>query len=424
MSFIAKTATNTLPSISVAINQILGLVYSSAHKEVVSRLLVEALHRPHREVEELMHALHDYLLGYHLGGKMVDETYINLKIFKPFRIELDPMDETTEFLPQVTPCRCGGNYCQSWQYEYIDVYRDIYLTMGSFYRSTYIQRGTSHARINWDLLDENEELSSKNSSENSSEVSEWHSEWLSSEHSYAEATQIPAPDGYGCMCAGCVLDEDDFNQPSSPVPSNHGYDCWCRKCCGEDEEDEIHDHTSVQQEEEDKGEPNFAKDDRGGINYYCKRHDKREYRAKSAKKDAKKRALFKKRGARNPRLDVRRETRNSKTAIKRKRFDVSSDEEIEDTVYTAPSQCKNVVEPSDVYDNPPLEEQEHHDSDLPEKDSRYHRKNRHTKREKHIRDQEKMARELGIPVARKMKRRDIPTSRYNRHKEHLDREEF
>jgi hypothetical protein len=31
-----------------------------------------------------------------------------------------------------------------------------------------------------------------------------------------------------------------------------------------------------------------------------------------------------------------------------------------------------------------------------------------------------MARELGIPLARKMKRRDIPTSRYNRHKACLD----
>jgi hypothetical protein len=426
MSFIAKTTTNTLPSISVATNQILDLLHSGAHKEVVSRLLVEALHRPHRKLEELMHSLHDYLLGYHLGGKMVDETYINLKIFKPFRIELDPMDKTTEFMSHVAPCRCGGIHCQDWQYEYIDAYGDIYLTMRSYYRSTYIQRGAAHARINRTSLDDIEEESDTELFEEPS--SEDDANTLSFLQS-CRISRIPSPvPSNHCLNYWCVCrHEDDFNQPSYPVPSNHGYDCWCRKCCGEDEEDEedeIYNYMSVQQDEDDEGEPNFVKDDRGGINYYCKRHDKREFRAKSAKEDAKKQSSFKKhfkkRGARNPRTNLRRETRNSK----RKYLDVSSDEEDEILQYEPatnikPAQYETFIK-YETYDNPPLEPQEHFDADLPEKDDRYHRKNRHTKREKHIRDQEKMARELGIPVARKMKRRDIPTSRYNRHKASLD----
>jgi hypothetical protein len=38
------TSVNTLPAIEVAINQVINLVHSNAHKEVVSRLLIEALH--------------------------------------------------------------------------------------------------------------------------------------------------------------------------------------------------------------------------------------------------------------------------------------------------------------------------------------------------------------------------------------------
>jgi hypothetical protein len=343
MSFSTQTSTNTTP-ISVAINQIINLVRSQAHDAVVSRLLVEALNRPPRECEEIIHAFHDYLLGLHLGGGVVHETYKKLGIFKPFKIETDPMDNTTSFMkPFIDKCKCHGVHCGKWDYTYIwnHLYRILHLGLGTFYRSPYIQLGAAHARIceDWDIED--------------------------------DFTDKPSSPSYSRMAS------------ESPVYENHGYNCWCSNCCGEDE---IYDNTSVQQEEEDKGEPNFAKDDRGCINYHCKRHNKR----------------------------------NIKTSIKRKHSDVSSDE---DEIVRHEPEIDPFLEYG-MYYNPPLEKQEQHDSDLPEKDSRYHRKNRHIKREKHIRDQEKMARELGIPVARKMKRRDIPTSRYNRHKERIDMEEF
>ena len=351
MSANASSSFNTksthVASTPVAINPILNLVNSNAHKEVVLRLLLEAMNRPHREMEELMHA---------------------------------------------------------------------------------------HTRINMTSLDDIEEESDTELFEEPSYKDDTSAQSLLQT---CRISRIPSPVlSSHCLNGWCVCcHEDDFNQPSYPVPSNHGYDCWRRKCCREDEEDEIYDYTSIQQEEDDEGEPDFAKDDRGGINYHCNRHDKREYRAKSAKKDAEKHSSFKKhfkkRGARNPRTDLRRETRNSKSCIKRKRLNASSDEDensFENEMLDEPEIDATPVryKPFEycTYDNPPLEPQEHFDADLPEKDDRYHRKNRHTKREKHIRDQEKMARELGIPVARKMKRRDIPTSRYNRHKASIDMEEF
>jgi hypothetical protein len=175
--------------------------------------------------------------------------------------------------------------------------------------------------------------------------------------------------------------------------------------------------------------PDFTKDDRGELNYYHKRHEKREYLAKKEAKvraSSDRRKQFKKRGARNPRPNERRATRNSKNAHKRKHHEVS-DEELEMWM----SDDEEVIAPPTptlTYDNPPQPPQKQDemlfDGDLSEKDSRYHRKKHRYMREKHIRDQEKMARELGIPVARKMKRRDIPSSRYNRHKEAMDFHDF
>ena len=443
MSFNAKTSTNTLSPIGVAINQIINLVHSDAHKEVVSRLLVEALHRSHSDLEEMMHALHDYLLGYHLGGKKVAEIYINLKIFKPFPIKLDPMDDSTSLcLPYASKCLCGGIHCTEWEYDYIDIEKTssshsnlgknshidhngkFYLDMGSFYRSIYIRRGTSNARINWDLLDDIDELTREPE--------------MSRESSNVETTRTPSPFyATNCFCYGCRPDYYDVDDSISCASSHygHGYDCWCNECTKADVDKENNRLWGDIDPDFTKDDPDFSKDDRGGINYHSKRHDKREFRAKERTKDTKKQSSFKKhykkRGARNPRTNVRRETRNSK----RKRLDASSDED--ENSFEMPDELETAMTPLieyDTYDNPPLEPQEHSalensasenfDADLPEKDDRYHRKNRHTKREKHIRDQEKMARELGIPVARKMKRRDIPTSRYNRHKEHIDREEF
>jgi len=402
MSSHTMTSVNTLPAIEVAINQVINLVHSNAHQSVVSRLLVEALHRPHRELEEMMHALHDYLLGYHLGGKKVADIYINLKIFKPFPIELDPMDDSTSLcLPYASKCLCGGIHCQEWEYDYIDHNGKRYLDMGSFYRSSHIQRGTAHARINWDFLDEiDDELPREPE--------------MSREPSYAEATRTPSP-------------------------FDHGFDCWCNQCTKEDEEEEndrLWGDIDPYDSDFTKDDPDFSKDDRGGINYHNKRHDKREFRAKSAKKDNEKQSSFKKhfnkkhfkkRGARNPRPDIRRETRNSKGGIKRTRLYATSDEESGDEpeISSPPAKAEPLCEDG-TYDNPPMPEQEHFDADLPVKDDRERRlyRKHNYMREKHIRDQEKMARELGIPVARKMKRRDIPTSRYNRHKERFDMENY
>jgi len=404
MSFYAKTSTNTLSSLESAINQIINLVHSGAHKEVVSRLLVEALHRPHRELEEMMHCLHDYLLGYHLGGKEVAEIYTNLKIFKPFPIELDPMDDSTSLcLPYASKCLCGGIHCQEWEYDYLEKtmssHSKRYLDMGTFYRSRYIQLGTAHARINWDFLDEiDDELPSEPE--------------MSRESSYADATRTPSP-------------------------FDHGFDCWCNQCTKEDEEEEkdrLYGDIDPYDSDFTKDDPDFSKDDRGGINYHNKRHDKREFRAKSAKKDIEKQSSFKKhfkkRGVRNPRTDIRRETRNSKAGIKcrikRTRLDATSDEyEYDEPEISSPPAKAEPLCDYGTYDNPPMPEQEHFDADLPVKDDRERRlyRKHNYMREKHIRDQEKMARELGIPVARKMKRRDIPTSRYNRHKEKFDMQE-
>lgn len=449
MSFHAKTSTNTLSPIGIAINQIINLVHSDAHKEVVSRLLVEALHRPHRELEEMMHALHDYLLGYHLGGKKVAEIYINLKIFKPFPIELDPMDDSTSLcLPYASKCKCGGIHCTEWEYDYID-YGKLYLDMGSFYRSSYIQRGTSNARTYWDLLDDIDELT--------------HQPEMSRESSYAEATRTPSPFSSQCYCPGCGLDEDEgislnpsqyatyaathtathsTSRAPSPASLDHGYDCWCKKCTREDEDDEEEKNRlwgDIDPYDSDfaKDDPDFAKDDRGELNYHSKRHDKREYRVKSIKKDIETQSSFKKhfkkRGARNPRPNSRHETRNSKAGIKcrikRNRLDAISDEEDENSFDEPEIASTPAIEHYDTYDNPPMPPQEqdtlHFDGDLPVKDDRERRlyRKHNYMREKHIRDQEKMARELGIPVARKMKRRDIPTSRYNRHKEKFDMQE-
>lgn len=421
MSFTTQTSPNATP-INVAINQIIDLVYSQAHDAVVSRLIVEALHRPHRECEELMHALHDYLLGFHLGGKKVPETYINLRIFHPFKIELDPMDGSAMFFGmKKSTCKCGGIHCGTWEYTYLhddikprgsrdDVPSILYLDMGTFYQSTHIQRGAAHARINWDILDELDELDEPTSPTYSSIASE------------------SAPYSRNTSC--------NTSRAPSPVQYNHGYDCWCNKCSCFFFEDDI--YSEDDWEEVKQHEPDYSKDDRGGINYFCKRHDKREYRAKQAAKDlasSDRRKQFKKRGARNPRMDDRRATRNSKNAIrgavKRKHNEVS-DEELEmsedDDIVATPRSQENSHE---SYDNPPEEplppqEQDEmlFDGDLPEKDSRYHRKKHRYMREKHIRDQEKMARELGIPVARKMKRRDIPSSRYNRHKAVMDFHDF
>ena len=292
--------------------------------------------------------------------------------------------------------------------------------------------------INWDFLDDVEE------------ESETELFW---DASYADATRPPSDE---CMCAGCTLDEDDFNpqrEPSyaeaartpspvdyernpSPARPSHGYDCWCNECIKADEDEEnnrLWGDIDPSDPDNAKDDPDFSKDDRGGINYHSRRHDKREFRAKERTKDAKKQSSFKKhfkkhfkkRGARNPRTNVRHETRNSK----RKHRDVSSDEdensfEMLDELETTTAHLEPHANSASENSASENSASENYDADLPEKDDRYHRKNRHTKREKHIRDQEKMARELGIPVARKMKRRDIPTSRYNRHKEHIDREEF
>ncbi len=431
MSFHAKTSTNTLSPIGVAINQIINLVHSDAHKEVVSRLLVESLHRPHRELEEMMRALHDYLLGYHLGGKMVAEIYINLKIFKPFSIELDPMDDTTEHcLPYASKCICGGVHCTEWEYDYIDDYGKRYLTMGSFYRSSYMQHGTSHARINWDFLDDIDELT--------------HQPEMSRESSYAEATRTPSPFyATHCFCYGCRPDYYGVDDNISCATSHygHGYDCWCNQCTMENEDEEeknrLYGHIDPYDSDFAKNDPDFAKDDRGELNYHSKRHDKREYRVKSIKKDIETQSSFKKhfkkRGARNHRPDTRRQTRNSKAGIKCRikcnRLDTSSDEDEYDELETYEPEIASVSAPVINSDKPSMPPQEqdtlHFDADLPVKDDRERRlyRKHNYMREKHIRDQEKMARELGIPVARKMKRRDIPTSRYNRHKEKFDMQE-
>jgi len=471
MSFHAKTSTNTLSPIGIAINQIINLVHSDAHKEVVSRLLVEALHRPHRELEEMMHALHDYLLGYHLGGKEVHELYLNLKIFKPFPIELDPMNDSTAFCQRYAcKCICGGIHCTEWEYDYITHKGKLYLDMGSFYRSSYIQRGTSHARINWDFLDEVED---ENSTEDFVEDELSREPEMSREPSYAEATRTPSPfyatncfcygcqpdyydvddniscatshdgHGYDCWCASCTREDENrldegISRNPSPVPSNHGYGCWCLECCEGYEDDGSYDYL-YEEMNPAEDDPDFAKDDRGELNYHSKRHDKREYRSKVAKKDIETQSSFKKhfkkRGARNPRPDSRHKTRNSKAGIKcgikRTRLDTSSDEDEygELETYEPEITSKPATEHHDNSDKPLMPEQEqdtlHFDADLPVKDDRERRlyRKHNYMREKHIRDQEKMARELGIPVARKMKRRDIPTSRYNRHKEQFDMQE-
>lgn len=406
MSFTAQTSPNATP-IATAINQIINLVYSHAHTAVVSRLLVEALHRPHRECEEMMHALHDYLLGFHLGGGKVPETYKNMRIFHPFKIELDPMDHTTQHLKKFTAeCKCDGIHCSDaeWEYTYLrdDVLRILYLDMGTFYRSTYIQRGAAHARINWDFLDDIDEPTSPTYSSIASE---------SAPHSCntsCRTSRAPSP--------GPVKDDGEW----------HGFDCWCNECTYSGSEDDMY-YAGIDLEEYN---PDFSKDDRGGLNYYHKRHDKREYLAKKEAKvraSSDRRKQFKKRGARNPRPNERRATRNSKKAangaIKRKHSEISSDEEL----WVSMSEDEEVIAPPTptlMYDNPPedpqVQDEMLFDGDLPEKDSRYHRKKHRYMREKHIRDQEKMARELGIPVARKMKRRDIPSSRYNRHKAVID----
>lgn len=409
MSFNAETTTKT--PLNVAIIQIINLVYSHAHTAVVSRLLVEALNRPHRECEEMMHALHDYLLGYHLGGGKVPETYKNMRIFHPFEVELDPMDHTTNHLEKfTTKCKCGGIHCSDAEWEYTYLKDDVlYLDMGTFYRSSYIQRGAAHARINWDFLDDIDEPTSPTYSSIASESVPQSP--LQSCYTSCNTSRAPSP--------GPVKDDGEW----------HGFNCWCNECTYSDSEDEDYMYYAGIDLEEDN--PDFSKDDRGGLNYYHKRHDKREYLAKKEAKvraSSDRRKQFKKRGARNPRPNERRATRNSKKAangaIKRKHSEISSDEELwmsmsedEEEVITPPTSTL-------TYDNPPEDPQEQDemlfDGDLPEKDSRYHRKKHRYMREKHIRDQEKMARELGIPVARKTKRRDIPSSRYNRHKAVID----
>ena len=425
MSFTAQTSPNTTP-LNVAINQIINLVYSHAHTAVVSRLLVEALHRPHRECEEMMHALHDYLLGFHLGGGKVHETYKNMRIFHPFEIELDPMDISTMCLGEMkSTCKCGGIHCTEWQYTYLydditpsgshdDVHSILYLDMGSFYRSSYIQRGAAHARINWDFLDDiRDDIDEPTSPTYSSIASESAPQ---SPLQSCRTSRAPSP--------GPVKDDGEW----------HGFNCWCNECTYSDSGDEDYMYSEIDLEEYNpdlsKDDPDFSKDDRGGLNYYHKRHDKREYLAKKEAKvraSSDRRKQFKKRGARNPRPNERRATRNSKKAangaIKRKRSEISSDEEL----WMSMSEDEEEVitpTPTLMYDNPheDLQEQDEmlFDGDLQEKDSRYHRKKHRYMREKHIRDQEKMARELGIPVARKMKRRDIPSSRYNRHKDAID----
>lgn len=397
MSFIAKTTTNILPSVIVASNQIINLIYSDAHKEVVSRLMVEAIHRPHRELEEIMHAIHDYLLGYHLGGKKIPEIYINIKIFKPFNIELDPMDETTcNYSYYKSTCICGGIHCQDWEYNYINKDGMCYLDMGSFYNSSYIQSGIAHARINWDFLENSDDETDTT---------------LFQKSSYSDIIRTPSP--IESCHTGCKKHH---------ILSNN--------CAGIDESNIYNDsHKNVH-------DPDFIKDDRGGINYHGnKYHDRREYNAISAKKHDKQ--LFyknhnsyknrfyrvKKNNVHNPCPRDRHETRNSKNSIKRRRID---EDEVDIFMIDDPESdiplVKHFIDYG-YYDNPQMEPQEQYDSELPMKDNRYHRKKHHYMREKHIRDQEKMARELGIPVARKVKRRDIPTSRYNRHKEILDMEE-
>jgi hypothetical protein len=116
--------------------------------------------------------------------------------------------------------------------------------------------------------------------------------------------------------------------------------------------------------------------------------------------------------------------------MKRIRLDSFSNEEdiVDPDEYVAET-AQPIAKKWDTYDNPPMPPQEqdtlHFDGDLPVKDDRERRlyRKHNYRREKHIRDQEKMARELGIPVARKMKRRDIPSSRYKRHKERFDMQE-
>ena len=390
-----NTQATNVAAIEVATNQVINLVHSNAHKEVVSRLLVEALRRPRRELEEMMHALHDYLLGYHLGGKRVDETYINLKIFKPFPIELDPMDDATALcLPYASKCICGGIHCKEWEYDYIDIEKTssshsnlgknshidhngkLYLDMSSFYRTTYIQRGTAHARINWDFLDEIEDENS--AEENSAEDELSREPEMSREPSYAEATRTPSPFyATHCFCYGCRPDYYDVDDSISCASSHygHGYDCWCNECTKADVDEENNRLWGDIDSDFTKDDPDFSKDDRGGINYHSRRHDKREFRAKERTKDAKKQSSlkkhFKKRGARNPRTNVRHETRNSK----RKHRDVSSDED--ENSFEMLDELETTTAHLEPHANSASENSasENFDADLPEKDDRYHRKN-------------------------------------------------
>lgn len=407
MFLVSKTSINNpLPSLETAITQITDMINAGFHAEVGMRLLKEALYRSHSDIENMMHALHDYFLGYYLCCKKIHQTYINFKIFMPYPVilcKMEDMQQTGKFTTEPSTCVCGGIHCPETTYDYVIASTGIRcLDARSFPESSYVHLGFLHAANGPKCC----------------------------VHAAYSHSSVHA--AYSC----CRMDEDEDYGP---------YDYFDEESSDSSDDDPIEINTD---------DSDFVKDDRGEHNYHA-HHIKREYHAKCNKKNIKKRSLFKKRGARNPRPHSRQETRHSKTRTRRIRLGATSDDEFDDVetlpIYTNPVRR----EKNDVFftvcaaskdqleivkfprynsrENASLEDASPEDAspegassecDSPEKDTRYHRKKHSYMREKHIRDQEKKGRELGIPVARKMKRRDIPTSRYNRHKELFDREEL